>query len=463
MKFKRKERGNKLKYWFFGLIGIAAVISLAWVVVTKLEGHTPVITAPLESEYIPGKIEIPVVVSDKKSGIRKVFASLVQEGREVTLANITFDENMVEAATGFHEVAFTIKIDAREKGLKDGEALLRIAAWDRSWRKYFSGNVGYIEKEITIDSTPPRISVLTRQHNLSQGGSGLVIYRLTEDCKKHGVRVGDNFFQGRPGHFEDDSVYLAFFALTHEQGAKTDIALFARDRAGNEGQSGLPYHIQNRRFPSDTLSISENFLRQVLPEFHSVSGLPVEGSRLEQFMFLNKTLRGINNETLLSVHNHSDNTMYWQGAFSALPRAQRRGNFADQRTYLHNGQIIDREVHLGVDLASLKHSPVPAGNEGKVVFAQWEGIYGNTVIIDHGFNLLSLYAHLSSIDVNVDEFVSTGDIIGQTGTTGLAAGDHLHFSMMVGNIFVNPYEWWDAAWIKNNITGKIEEVAAQLK
>ena len=155
--------------------------------------------------------------------------------------------------------------------------------------------------------------------------------------------------------------------------------------------------------------------------------------------------------------------MYWDGGFIALPRAQRRAGFADHRTYMHNGNKIDEEVHLGVDLASLMHAPVPAANNGRTVFADWEGIYGNTVVIDHGFGLLSLYSHLSQISTRVGDLVSKGDIIGNTGMTGLAGGDHLHFSMIVGNVFVNPYEWWDAAWIRNNITSKLETVSELVK
>jgi murein DD-endopeptidase MepM/ murein hydrolase activator NlpD len=463
MKFKRKERGSKLKYWFFGLVGIAAAASLIWVMVTKMEGEAPVVTMDLESGFIPASIEIPLIASDKKSGIRKVFASLVQDGREVVLANRIYDENSPEATNDFQSVMLTMEINAREKGLKEGPALLRIAAWDRSWRQGFSGNLGYLEKEIIIDSTPPRISVLSRQHNVARGGSGLVIYRLSEPCEVHGVRVGDNFFHGYSGHFNDDNVYLAFFALSHEQGPGTGLSLFAQDKAGNVGQSGFEYHIQNRVFASENLNISENFLRQVLPEFQSVPGMPVGGSRLEQFMFVNKTLRVQNNERLLSIHETSDATIYWEDGFIALPRAQRRAGFADHRTYMHNGEVIDREVHLGVDLASLRHAPVPAANNGRVAFVDWEGIYGNTVVVDHGFGLLSLYSHLSGTEVSVGDFVSKGDIVGNTGTTGLAGGDHLHFSIMVGNVFVNPYEWWDAAWIKNNITGKLDDVAAQVK
>ena len=79
--------------------------------------------------------------------------------------------------------------------------------------------------------------------------------------------------------------------------------------------------------------------------------------------------------------------------------------------------------------------------------ASWLGIYGNCVIIDHGMGVQSLYGHLSSFDVKVGDTVTRGQIVGRSGMTGLAGGDHLHFTMLVGGRMVNPVEWWDPHWI----------------
>ena len=148
--------------------------------------------------------------------------------------------------------------------------------------------------------------------------------------------------------------------------------------------------------------------------------------------------------------------MLWQGSFSRLPNAANRARFADHRTYYYKGKQIDRQVHLGIDLASVSNSPVPAGNTGVVVFAQSLGIYGKTVILDHGYGLFSMYSHLSQIAVQVGDRVSSGDKLGRTGSTGMAGGDHLHFSILINDTFVNPVEWWDRKWIQNNVTSKIE-------
>jgi murein DD-endopeptidase MepM/ murein hydrolase activator NlpD len=125
---------------------------------------------------------------------------------------------------------------------------------------------------------------------------------------------------------------------------------------------------------------------------------------------------------------------------------------------MHNGKEIDHQTHLGIDLASTRHAPIPAAANGRVVVAAHDfGIYGNAIIIDHGLGLQSLYSHLSQIDVAVGDTVKRGQIIGKTGATGMAGGDHLHFGVLCSGIPVNPYEWWDGTWIKNNITSKLDQ------
>jgi murein DD-endopeptidase MepM/ murein hydrolase activator NlpD len=73
-------------------------------------------------------------------------------------------------------------------------------------------------------------------------------------------------------------------------------------------------------------------------------------------------------------------------------------SFADRRSYVYRGQTVDQQDHLGLDMAGVSHAPVPASNDGVVVLARFFGIYGNAVVIDHGYGLMSLYGHLSSIE-----------------------------------------------------------------
>ncbi|MDM8516941.1 M23 family metallopeptidase, partial [Desulfobacterales bacterium HSG16] len=193
------------------------------------------------------------------------------------------------------------------------------------------------------------------------------------------------------------------------------------------------------------------------PEFGNFVEVNENGQdrNLNIFLKVNQELRKQNVKEIFSHTRSSDESIYWKGSFIRLPKAARKAGFADLREYRYNRQAIDHQYHMGVDLASVSHAPVPAANNGKVVFAGSIGIYGNTIIVDHGFGLFSTYSHLNDMSVEKGQMVKKEEIIGTTGTSGLAGGDHLHFGMIVHNTFVNPVEWWDGKWIKNNITEKI--------
>jgi murein DD-endopeptidase MepM/ murein hydrolase activator NlpD len=236
----------------------------------------------------------------------------------------------------------------------------------------------------------------------------------------------------------------------------------AVDRAGNITKRGFYHYIRDKNFKSDTLNISDRFLERKMPDFDvGTRNGSFQGSKnplLKKFLYINGEVRKNNVETILSIPQITENKKYWDRKFLRLRGSARRAGFADRRIYKYKGKEIDRAVHLGIDLASTANARVKAANSGKVILTQFVGIFGNTVIIDHGFGLCSLYSHLNQISVNKGDLVQRGDDIGLTGLTGLAGGDHLHFSMIVHNVFVNPVEWWDSSWIKNNITSKIDFV-----
>jgi murein DD-endopeptidase MepM/ murein hydrolase activator NlpD len=99
---------------------------------------------------------------------------------------------------------------------------------------------------------------------------------------------------------------------------------------------------------------------------------------------------------------------------------------------------------------------VEAANSGTVAFTGDLGLYGNAVILDHGLGLFTLYGHLSSIDVKAGDAIAAKQLIGKTGETGLAAGDHLHYGVYLDGVAVLPVEWWDPKWIADNIQPKLE-------
>jgi murein DD-endopeptidase MepM/ murein hydrolase activator NlpD len=176
---------------------------------------------------------------------------------------------------------------------------------------------------------------------------------------------------------------------------------------------------------------------------------------------VNKRLRMENEDRITSVTRNATPSMLWKDAFAQLSNSKVEANFADQRTYTYKGEPIDTAYHLGYDLSVTKHTPVEAANSGTVAFTGDLGIYGNTVILDHGLGLFTLYGHLSSIDVKAGDSVVKRQVIGKTGETGLAAGDHLHFGIYLDGVAVLPVEWWDQKWIDDNIKPKLEGRSGQ--
>jgi len=453
---------KKIFRWgLIALLLIVVVFPVVWILVVRLEGEKPSLTLKLTSSSIRASQEFSVSVSDTKSGLRRVWVGLLKDGREIVLLERDFPKESFIGGGETHEATFKIKIEPKKMGITDGRAILRMVARDYSWRRWWHGNRTYVEKDVTIDTMAPVIDVLSRVHNISQGGAGLVIYRVSEPCPESGVIAGNNFFPGHAGYYKDANILLAFFALNYNQGPGTEIFVKATDYAGNSARAGFPYYIKRKVFKKDAINISDRFINWKAPEFDIEIPLESKTPMADKFLKINRDFRQDNYRKIIGLVEESDNTLHWEGVFLRLPKSERMASFADHRDYRYKGRKIDQQVHLGIDLASLAQSPVPASNAGKIKFVGFIGIYGKTIIIDHGFGLLSMYSHLSSIGVTKDQIVSKGEIIGRTGSTGLAGGDHLHFSMLIHNTFVNPIEWWDADWIKNNISNKIDSAKAR--
>jgi murein DD-endopeptidase MepM/ murein hydrolase activator NlpD len=460
-KLGKDKKNIKNRLIFVG--GAFLLAAVMWLSVTVLEGKAPDIRVKMTTSHIGTSRDISGTIVDSGTGLRNIRMTIVKEGQAHVLHEADFPSAGLLRGGTLHETRFSQRIDPDKIHISDGEALLRIEARDHAWRGWWHGNRGCFEKSIVIDTCPPEIEVMSRAHNIQQGGSGLIIYRVSETGTRDGVHVGEHFFPGHAGCFDDDTVKVAFFALGYQQGRDTKMYVTAEDQAGNSSKAGFYHYIKGQQFQQDLIRVSDNFLERKLPEFKSNDSGNPQPASIEKFLGINRQLRVENTRKLLAISQNTDPALYWQGAFLRLPRAATRAMFGDQRSYQYKENIIDHQIHLGIDLASLRKSPVPAANTGRVAFTGDVGIYGKTVVLDHGFGLFSLYSHLSRIHVQQDEQVEKGAVIGRTGQTGMAGGDHLHYGMFVHDVFVNPLEWWDASWIKNNVTSKIEAVKAELR
>lgn len=337
--------------------------------------------------------------------------------------------------------------------LKDGPFELKVVATDRSIYHFGAGNRGTSTFTLTYDNTPPVVSVLSVAHNVTQGGSCLIVYTVSEDVQKTGMQVGNLFF---PGYRQPSGVYYCLFAFPYDlKPADFVPQLIAVDDAGNVGHGSFYYHTVGRRFTASKINISDAFLTAKQPYFQSLDPQPGQ-TPLDLFLWVNRTERAKDRAALFELGRQTSPVPLWHGAFLRQPDSATMGNFGDARDYYYHGQKIDHQTHLGIDLASVAHAPIRAANDGKVVFAGTRGIYGQCVIIDHGLGLQTLYGHMSLIGVKVGETVKKGQVIGRTGMTGMAGGDHLHFGVIVSGMTVNPVEWWDPNWLRNNILDKFK-------
>jgi len=446
-----KKRNTGL---ILAILSITAVLGLlAWFLITIFESENPQVQLGPIPEYLSEKQDIPLVMTDMKRGLRKVRVSLRQEGRDITILDKAFPFQGLFNQEGTHRFETVFPLDP--SGLNQGRADLQVQVWDYSRRSGGDGNLTISEHKITVDTIPPAIRAVSRLHYVNRGGSGLVIYQTTSDAVKSGIFVNDYFFPGFPGpKGSREGLHVCYFGIPLDVRKSPAIYLWAEDRAGNRSEATFYCRMRKKRFRKAKIRVTDRFLKQILPGFSSYLKDTPQGN-VVRFLKINQDLRQENAQAFHDLRTKTVQDRLWEGTWLRMKNAANMARLGDRRTYYYKGKKIDEQVHMGVDLASLANSDVPASNNGRVIFAGSMGIYGLTVVLDHGQGLASTYSHLSSIAVQMDQEVAKGEIIGLTGQTGLAGGDHLHFGIMVSGLFVNPIEWWDGHWIQDNVLRKL--------
>ena len=450
------------------LVVLVALIVAAVVVWVKA-GNAPGPAIEITGPAVIGRTgEIAVSVVAPKAALKRLEITLAQDPTVAPVFSLTHD-NASELTVAGDRVSIT-----RPSGknvvpeLKQGSAEIRVTAV----RPVLFGlreASATVKRGVDVRLLPPQIAVVSSFHYVNHGGSEAVVYRVTPPDAQSGVRVGNYEYPGFPASgagvaSADPALRVAFFALLWDQDERnTPIRVYARDSVGNESSGSFDYRIFPKQFRSSRIELDDAFLAKVVPPIVQNSPeLKVDdpSDLLASFLKINRDLRKMNNETITKLAAQTSPEILWRGPFKQLLNTAVEAGFADQRTYLYKGKEVDRQVHLGFDLASLAGAPVKAANRGRVLHAGWLGIYGNCVILDHGMGLMSLYAHLSSIEVQVGDMVELDKEIGRSGSTGLAGGDHLHFTMLLAGNAVTPIDWWSAQWVQDRVTRKLVDAGA---
>ena len=432
---------------FVLLIVAAALLGGAYYLWPRLERDAPQVTLTPDSNVL-GRAPMEIVVTDQGAGLKSVTVTLKAGDSEQTLAAEQY-------AQPVKEKKFTVAV-SKLAGIKEGPAVLRVSARDGSLWKFFRGNETVLQKELTIDITPPTIALIADDRYVTFGGVGAIVYNPSADTVTSGVRIGDYFFPGFKGQIKGQpDHFIALFAHPYNVPVSAKAVLIATDKAGNTREMPLVYELKGAKYRKSTIAISDSFIQSKVTALLNDVGAR-SGSPKDIFIAVNKRLRKENEDKIAAITKKSTPSILWHGAFAQLSNSKVEANFADERTYTYNGESIDTAHHLGYDLSVTKHYPVEAANSGTVAFAGDLGIYGNAVILDHGLGLFTLYGHLSSIDVKEGDSVKQRQILGKTGETGLAAGDHLHYGVYLHGVAVLPVEWWDQKWINDNIAPKLD-------
>ncbi|MFL6571411.1 MAG: M23 family metallopeptidase, partial [Burkholderiales bacterium] len=395
-----------------------------------------------------GLAPVEIVVTDQGAGLKSVTATLSAGGTEHNLLGEQYAERVKEKKV-------TVAA-SKISGLKEGPAVLRITARDGSLWGFFKGNETVVQKNLTIDVTPPTLDLIADDRYINFGGTGAIVYKPSADTVTSGVKIGGYFFPGTKGPIKDQPEhFLVLFAHPYNVPASAKAVLVATDKAGNTREMPLVYELKNVNYRKSTIALTDGFMQsKVVPLVKDVEAR--HGAVKDVFVAVNTRLRKENETKIAEITRNSTASILWSGAFAQLSNSKVEANFADQRTYTYNNQPVDTAYHVGYDLSVTKHYPVEAANSGRVAFAGDLGIYGNTVILDHGLGLHTLYSHLSAIDVKEGDSIKQKQVLGKTGETGLAGGDHLHFGVYLHGVAVLPVEWWDAKWIRDNIEPKLE-------
>jgi murein DD-endopeptidase MepM/ murein hydrolase activator NlpD len=456
-----------MKYLLGLILALALVAGGVFVYAGRLPGPTIEIARP--TKYVGQSTPVDVAITAPGAHLSNARIIFEQNGKQTTLFSLAQPASADVKQDGTDKMRVTRTVTRDQiPDLKSGPARIVVTA-ERPVLYGIRKTRSTATRDVQVRLERPVASVLSTKHYINLGGSEMVVYRATPADVESGVQVGDLKYPGYPAsgaklegvHIADPAVKIAFIALRYDQDVNTPMFAYAQDEAGNSARADFDHMTFPKPFKKSRIELSDAFLERVVPQILSTTTeVNPQGSTIEKFLVLNGELRRKNAETIASYAKKSEPEILWGGVvFHPFTSTAVEAAFADQRTYIYQGKEVDRQTHLGFDLARIVNSPIVAANRGKVVHAAPLGIYGNCVILDHGMGVQSLYAHLSSIGAQVGQMVEKEQELGKSGMTGLAGGDHLHFTMLVNGQMVNPVEWWDAHWIQDRILRKLRDAS----
>jgi murein DD-endopeptidase MepM/ murein hydrolase activator NlpD len=448
----KKNKKNPLGL-LISLILIVISIGLAYLYLSPaFEQNKPIVESK-ESIYWNLKSKVQIKIKDD-TGI-KYYKITFKDGSK----NIVLSQKVMESST--KEIILDIEPPKLDMFYKGQNSLLEIEVVDNSKWNFLEGNKIIKEISVKVDTKKPIANVIGNSRYIQRGGSGIVVVKVQDDNLKNAFISFNNTKKFQLTPYYKENYYVALIAWPMNISTFDRINLIVTDKANNKTITKVPFYIQKKKYKNDNIKLTEKFIKNVSASVLEQSFEPIPTELKDIFVYSNTTLRDKNIQTIeqtVSKNSSLDRVDSFDiKAFKRLRGSKTVAGYGDKRHYYLNGEKINEAWHLGIDWASVKKAPIRTTNEGIVIFKNYLGLYGNSIIIDHGMGLSTLYAHTSSQHVSVGESVSANKKIANTGSTGAVFGDHLHFGVLIQGVEVNPIEWMDKYWIKVRITDVLKK------
>jgi murein DD-endopeptidase MepM/ murein hydrolase activator NlpD len=302
------------------------------------------------------------------------------------------------------------------KTLSNGSHELKIEVRDASYRKNTTNEV----MTFYIDNRPLQAAFVKSDADIKvfQGRTLHVPFQVSKPIQEASVKLFNKTFMCVP-ESEDSLIYECFIPIACEETPNEYLLSFeVTDCVGNTVTLDTKFQIVPYPFKKQNLTIDSQKLKE-----EAENGLPADEL----------------NERLVKLFEQSPHKKLWRGLFYVPMDIKRVSTeFGTIRTTVHKG----RYAHNAVDLVGSPHATVWAPQDGIIVLKDRFASSGNTVAIDHGCGILSLFFHLDSFaNIEVGDKIRKGNPIGKQGKTGHATGEHLHWETRINNIQVDPMQW----------------------
>ena len=431
-----------------GLIFVVLIVGIAYLYLSPaFEQNKPTVESK-NSIYWNLKSKVKIKINDD-TGIKYYKITFKDGTKNIVLAQKVMNKSQ-------KEIILDIEPPKLDMFYKGQNTVLEIEVVDNSKWNFLEGNKVVKEIDVMIDTKKPIANVIGNSRYIQRGGSGVVVVKVKDENLKDAYISFNDKKQFKLTPFYKEDYYVALIAWPMDISSFNRINLIVTDKAENKTITKVPFYIQKKNFKTDKIKLTEKFIKNVSANVLEQSFEPIPDNLKDIFVYSNTVLREKNIKTIeqtVSKNSSIDRIDSFDiNAFKRLRGSKTVATYGEKRHYYLNGEKINEAWHLGIDWASVKKAPVRSSNEGIVIFKNYLGLYGNSIIIDHGMGLSTLYAHTSSQHVDFGEDIGKNKKIASTGSTGAVFGDHLHFGVLIQGVEVNPIEWMDSNWIKLRIT-----------